>query len=336
MVDFWKWFVLIVPKKKVPCNHCGKINESFGCERAQRLSNITKHGIISSNPKVKHKDNFTEKGMIDMLNRLMTSRRVRGFLLTLSILSAIVAALSVFIPLNQRKSAINALGRQSLSETTSIALSIEYYNGPRIQSLIDYPSTTAFYRSLCGFLARAKDTLSYDRAYILYQDEEDNIVYLADANYGANRTASEDYRKIGDSYDEERYTRKCYTILNEQFTGRRKEAFVPEILDNSYITSYLPIKNAKGEVIAILGVDARLKYSDFTRYGPINFEQMATVSGVIFLLSLMLFVLCMDKGISEEEKENRWRKRRGLPPKPLKKDKIVVDTLDDIDPNDYL
>lgn len=267
-----------------------------------------------------------------MLNRLMTSRRVRGFLLTLSILSAIVAALSVFIPLNQRKSAINALGSQSLSETTSLALAIEYYNGPRIQSLIDYPSTTAFYRSLCGFLAQAKETFSYDRAYILYQDEEDNIVYLADANY----TTSEDSHKIGDSYDEERYTRKCYTILNEQFTGRRREAFVPEILDNSYITSYLPIENAKGEVIAVLGVDARLKYSDFTRYGPINFEQTATISGVIFLLSLVLFVLCMDKGISEEEKENRWRKRRGLPPKPLKKDKIIVDTLDDIDPNDYL
>ena len=39
---------------------------------------------------------------------------------------------------------------------------------------------------------------------------------------------------------------------------------------------------------------------------------------------------------SEEEKENRWRRRHGLPPKPTKKDNIVVDTLDDIDPNDYL
>ena len=44
----------------------------------------------------------------------------------------------------------------------------------------------------------------------------------------------------------------------------------------------------------------------------------------------------MDKGLSEEEKENRWRRRHGLPPKPPKKDNIVVDTLDDIDPNDYL
>ena len=33
----------------------------------------------------------------------------------------------------------------------------------------------------------------------------------------------------------------------------------------------------------------------------------------------MLFVVCMDKGLSEEVKENRWRKRRGLPPKPVKK-----------------
>ena len=48
------------------------------------------------------------------------------------------------------------------------------------------------------------------------------------------------------------------------------------------------------------------------------------------------FEATLRKGLSEEEKENRWRKRRGLPPKPVKRDNIVVDTLDDIDPNDYL
>ena len=92
----------------------------------------------------------------------MTSRRVRGFLLTVVILSAIVAIVSVFIPFNRRRDAINTLGEQSLSEATSLALSLEYYNGLRIQSLIDYPSETAFYQNLCAFLSRAKDTLSYD------------------------------------------------------------------------------------------------------------------------------------------------------------------------------
>lgn len=89
-------------------------------------------------------------------------------------------------------------------------------------------------------------------------------------------------------------------------------------------------------MIAVLGVDARLGYSDFAQYGPINFERTATIAALLFLISLVLFVLCMDKGLTEEEKENRWRRRRGLPPKPTKKDNIVVDTLDDIDPNDYL
>ena len=111
---------------------------------------------------------------------------------------------------------------------------------------------------------------------------------------------------------------------------------MPEILDGSYITTYLPLEDAQGEVVAVLGVDAKLKYSDFTQYGPIDFERTTTVSTIVFVVSLVLFVLCMDKGLSEEEKENRWRKRRGLPPKPVKRDNIVVDTLDDIDPNDYL
>ena len=271
-----------------------------------------------------------------MLNRLMTSRKVRGFLLCLLILSAITAIVSVAFPLNRKKEAINTLGEQSMSEASSLALAVEYYNGPRLQSLIDYPGTTAFYRSLCGFLTRAKSNLSYDRAYILYQDGQGNIAYLADADYDAQAEGGEGYCEIGQPYTGKRYSKKCIAILNDQFTGRRSETYVPENLEDDYITSYLPLKNSKGKVVAILGVDAKLSYSDFTHYGPIDFESLMTASVVVFLSSLILFVLCMDRGLSEEEKENRWRKSRGLPPKPMKKDKIVVDPLDDIDPNDYL
>lgn len=270
-----------------------------------------------------------------MLNRLMTSRWVRGFLFCLLILSAITTILSVALPLNRKKEAISSLGEKSLSEANSLALAIEYYTGPRIESLVTYPDTTAFYYSLCSFLTQAKGRLSYDRAYILYQSKTDGVTYLADGDYQRDRDR-EDYHEIGDTYYGTRYSKKCYSILNEQFAGRKNADYVPEILDNEYITTYLPIKNSEGKVIAVLGVDAKLTYSDFTHYGPIDFEKLMAVSGIIFLVSLVLFILCMDQGLSEEEKENRWRKRRGLPPKPVKKDKIVVDTLDDIDPNDYL
>ena len=271
-----------------------------------------------------------------MLNRLMTSRKVRGFLLALLIVSAIVAVVSVAVPLNRRKEAITTLGTQSLSEATSLALSLEYYSGTRIEALISYPDTTVFYQNLCTFLSRAKDTLSYDRVYLLYLGDEGKISYLADADCEETVQAGENYRAIGTVYEDERYTGRCTSILEAQFAGRQQATYVLEILDSNYITTYLPVKNSAGQTIAVLGIDAKLKYSDFTKYGPINFERLTTISGVLFLISLVLFVLCMDKGLSEEEKENRWRKRRGLPPKPVKKDKIVVDPLDDIDPNDYL
>ena len=259
-----------------------------------------------------------------------------GILLTVVLLSAVVAILSVAIPLNRKRDAVTSLGEQSLLEASSLAMSMEYYNGLRIQSLLDYPSETVFYQNLCGFLSRAKQTLSYDRAYILYQGLEGRIAYLADADYAKDLQAGVDYHAIGEEYTDERYTRRCISILQEQFEGRRKEAYVPDILDDSYIITYLPLRNADGEVMAVLGVDAKLGYSDFAQYGPINFERLTSISALLFLLSLVLFVLCMDKGLSEEEKENRWRRRHGLPPKPTKKDNIVVDTLDDIDPNDYL
>ena len=238
-----------------------------------------------------------------MLNRLMTSRRVRGILLTVVLLSAVVAILSVAIPLNRKRDAVTSLGEQSLSEASSLAMSMEYYNGLRIQSLLDYPSETVFYQNLCGFLSRAKQTLSYDRAYILYQGLEGRIAYLADADYARDLQAGVDYHAIGEEYTDERYTRRCISILQEQFEGRRKETYVPDILDDSYIITYLPLRNADGEVMAVLGVDAKLGYSDFAQYGPINFERLTSISALLFLLSLVLFVLCMDKGLSEEEKE---------------------------------
>ena len=61
-----------------------------------------------------------------MLNRLMTSRRVRGILLTVVLLSAVVAILSVAIPLNRKRDAVTSLGDQSHSEASSLAMSMEY------------------------------------------------------------------------------------------------------------------------------------------------------------------------------------------------------------------
>lgn len=303
------------------------------------MSNTKEDGIINA----KHEGDFYGRGISQSIKRNDSYvkppddvEKGKRAVADPCYLSAVVAVISVAIPLNRRKEAINTLGSQSLSEATSLAMSLEYYNSTRLQALVDYPSQTAYYQSLCGFLSRAKDTLSYDRAYILYQGLEGRIAYLADADFGNNLEAGVDYHDIGEEYTDERYTRRCQNILNEQFAGRRDETFVPEILDSNYITTYLPLKNAQGEVIAVLGVDAKLQYSDFTKYGPINFERLTTISGILFLISLVLFVICMDKGLSEEEKENRWRKRRGLPPKPMKKDNIVVDPLDDIDPNDYL
>ena len=90
-----------------------------------------------------------------------------------------------------------------------------------------------------------------------------------------------DYHAIGEEYTDERYTRRCISILQEQFEGRRKETYVPDILDESYIIAYLPLRNADGEVMAVLGVDAKLGYSDFAQYGPINFERLTSISALL-------------------------------------------------------
>ena len=49
--------------------------------------------------------------------------------------------------------------------------------------------------------------------------------------------------------------------------GERKR-MCPDILDESYIIAYLPLRNADGEVMAVLGVDAKLGYSDLRSTVP--------------------------------------------------------------------
>ena len=153
-----------------------------------------------------------------MLNRLMTSRRVRGILLTVVLLSAVVAILSVVNPAQPKA------GCGHLAWTSSRCprrprwrCRLEYYNGLRIQSLLDYPSETAFYQNLCGFLSRAKaHPLLRPGLHPVPRAWRGGSPTWPTRDYGAKtcRTGWTTTRIAGE-YSDDRYTSQCRSILQE-------------------------------------------------------------------------------------------------------------------------
>ena len=151
-----------------------------------------------------------------MLNRLMTSRRVRGILLTVVLLSAVVAILSVAIPLNRKRDAVTSLGEQSLSEASSLAMSMEYYNGLRIQSFAGITrAKRSFIRICAAFFPCAKQSPFLHRAYILYQawKEESHIWQMRIMQRICRRVWIT--TPLEKNITDERYTRRCISILQE-------------------------------------------------------------------------------------------------------------------------
>lgn len=268
-----------------------------------------------------------------MLNRFLLSKKTRMLLILVAFLSAVLTIFSVATPLNRKNQAIDSLGEDTLKQTRALALAINYYNAPRLESLAGNPAESPFYQNLCGLLARAKESFGFSRVYVLYHGIGGKLGYLADADYRTNTVPLTDYQPIASLYDEKKYPSR--SLVEQIFDGKKKESFLPTILDGNLLVSYLPLFSSSGKVIAVLGVDSKLHYSDFSRFGPIDFETLTVVGASTFLVSLMLFLACLDRSKKFDDKDDKYKRQK--PQKASKKDSTaLVDKLEDVNPDDYL
>ena len=279
---------------------------------------------------------YLGKRNIPMLKDFLTSRRVRLVLGVVAILSAVLAVVSFVIPLNRKNAAIRSEGEDTIHQSDPVVLALEYYRHQDLASLVKYPSDGRAYRDLCSFLRQYKERYGYDRVYMLYLGVGGRLAYLADADYDPE--AQEDtYSAVTTAYDLEKYNGRCQSILREVFDGKRQQTYVPAILEGGVITSYLPVTDESGQVLAVLGVDSILTYNDFTRYGFVNFESLTTISGMVFLISIILLV-AGSVAVAETQPRRREPRRMLRQPKAEKpkEQKIQVDKLEDVNPEDYL
>lgn len=271
-----------------------------------------------------------------MLKEFLTSRRVRLVLGIVAILSAILAVVSFVIPLNRKNAAIRSEGEDTIYQSEPVVLALEYYRHQDLSSLVRYPDDGRAYRDLCGFLGEYKTRFGYDRVYLLYRGVGGRLAYLADGDYAPD-AEPDSYSPVTTTYDLEKYNGRCQSILREIFDGERQQSYVPAILEGGVITSYLPVTDGAGQVLAVLGVDSILTYNDFTRYGFVNFESLTTISGMVFLVSIILLV-AGSVAVAETQPRRRESRRMLRQPKgeKPKEQKIQVDKLEDVNPEDYL
>lgn len=271
-----------------------------------------------------------------MLNRFLTSKKVKIILFFATLLFAVLTVVTFMAPLNRKNEAIRWQGEKTIDQAKALAVTLDYYDAPRIESLIRLPAENPFYLNFCGLLSRIKQTMEYEKVYLLYYGIGGKIGYLADGDFRANGQPIADYQPLGAEYDIEQYTKRSRILLQELFDGKRETAYIPELLEDDRIASYLPIHSSNGTVIAVLGIDSKLEYSDFSKIGPTNFETLATINAILFIVSLLLFLACLDRSKNKNDKNEKGKFHYPNSKSTKKDSNIAVDSLEDIDPGDYI
>lgn len=263
-----------------------------------------------------------------MLHRFLTSKRTLVISFLLAVVAGITVVFSLFIPTSRRSNAVQGLGQNTIDRLQALPTVLEYYDNQPLAEITTSPAADAYYKKLCGLLATIQQESYYDRLYLLYQGIGERINYLADSAYQEDALPMVDYNPIGSQYNQSRYTNYCKSRLEDIFAGKLSDTYIPIILQGNVIVSYLPITGADGTVIAVLGADSKLTNTNFSHFaGPVEFDTVTTASAMVFLISLLVFIAAAANRETEEEANKYYHNR---------KPNIVVDRLEDIDPNDYM
>lgn len=162
----------------------------------------------------------------------------------LSVASLIVAILVVWQGVsfyNRMEQDMVAMGVDQAKTAARMALRV--VDGDRIAGLAPGDEETQEYKDCVQELQGIMEECKIEYLYTLYV--ENNNVY-----YGIDADPSEDKCYIGDEFEE------TYELLKPVFMG---EEFTQDYIDytesGDLITSYVPIKDSNGNVVAILGSD---------------------------------------------------------------------------------
>lgn len=226
-----------------------------------------------------------------MLDKILYSKQLKRVLILFTVLSALCLVLSLTYPLARKAQAVNQVGERSLSSMTSFSLAMTYYSDGEISRLSREPGMDDSYKSLCGLLTSVKDSYGYNRVYLLYKGVGGKLYTLLDSGYRDNAREGVDYN--GPSTEYKPLSGKAKSAIDKVFSKKEPRITASGIAETAdgvkVVSSYVPVYNRSGEIIAVLGVDAGLSSGMvFDRVGVIDLNWLAGISAICGATGILL------------------------------------------------
>ncbi len=274
--------------------------------------------------------------MTERIQAFFASKKTQALSLTLGLLSMLLALLCFLVPLSREKWAVESLGETSVHQLSPLAMSMTHYEPQRLRYMLATGTTGPTYDKLTELLAQAKKAYGFSRLYLVYQDENNELVCLADADYGTD----EEFVP-GQSYEQGYIDKACVRQVELLLSGRGKENFLTSIYNGDLVLSFAPLtEDESREVLAVLCAEAPLRYTNFSQFHGVELSHVAELLSAVFIVCFVCFFIGRSFSSSETGKNSKNDKNNSRifqkPTVTQQENNIYIDPLDDVDPNDYL
>lgn len=274
--------------------------------------------------------------MIGKIQDFFASKKTQSIALLTGTISMLLAGLCLVAPLSREKWAITSLGETTTNQLSPITMSIEHYEPKRLKYLLATQSEGKTYEKLVELLSQAKKDYGFSRLVLIYENEGE-LFCLADADYSKDGEFS-----VGEKYLQEYFDEDCAKTAQKILEGKEQEIYIEKIYDGNLVLAYSPLKDKEsGEMIAVLCAEAPLKYTNFSQFYGFELANIAEALLAVFITCFVTFFIGKSFSIEENYNSNKKNEKSygHIFQKPVvtqQENNIYIDTLDDVDPNDYL
>lgn len=271
--------------------------------------------------------------MTEKIKAFFASKTTQALSFTTGFLALLLALVCFVAPLSRERWAVQSLGETTVQQLSPLAMSMTHYEPQRLRYLLDTGTTGPTYDNLTKLLAQAKEQYGFSRLCLVYENDDDMLVCLADADY----SAESDFHP-GQPYEQAYIDSDCAVKVRELLVGRGQESYIDEIYNGNLVMAFAPLNDdSTNDIFAVLCGEAPLRYTNFSEFYGVELSEIAEVLAAIFIFCFVVFFIGRSFAGNDEQQlekgSSRWFNK---PVVTQQENNVFIDPLDDVDPNDYL
>ncbi len=271
--------------------------------------------------------------MTEKIKAFFASRATQALSLVIGMLSLLLALLCFIAPLGRERWAVQSLGETTVQQISPLAMSMTHYEPQRLRYLLATESSGPTYDNLTRLLVQAREEYSFERLRLVYENKKGELLCLADA------AGIEGSFSIGESYQQDYIDNRCAESVRQLLNGKGTTTYIADIYNSDLVLAFAPlVTEDTQEVLAVLCAEAPLRYTNFSEFYGIQLSKVAEGLAAVFIVCFVFFFI--GRSFSGEEEPSKNEKTNGRwftkPTVTQQENNVFIDTLDDVDPNDYL